>query len=309
MAQFDYNVTGTFQAAPGGGGFASISGLSNTTGTVFDSQSEGVGVGEFAPGELMAGVTGATTSTGAGTIVIDGVTFVIVGLNPITPSTTYAIFGYADDPATFVSNNPSPNVPISDYSDTGFGVCFAAGTRIATPEGERTVETLAPGDLVTTADRRAIPVLWIGRQTLHKLFTPADRFAPVRVTRGALGNGLPHSDLVLTAEHALILDGLAVNAGALVNGTSIVFEPVDSLPDRVTYYHVETAAHEIILANGAPAETYVDVIQRTAFDNHAERLALHGAPRTIPEMPLPRISAARLLPEAIRARLSARDVA
>jgi hypothetical protein len=184
-------------------------------------------------------------------------------------------------------------------------VCFAAGTLIATPDGERAVETLAIGAPVLTADGRIVPVRWIGRQTLHKLFTPAERFCPVRVRAGALGGGLPHTDLVLTADHALILDGLAICAGALVNGTTIVRDPAESLPDRVTYYHVETAGHEAIRANGAAAETYVDYVQRRAFDNHADYLALYGEERTIPEMDLPRISAARLVPPALRARLAA----
>lgn len=188
-------------------------------------------------------------------------------------------------------------------------VCFAAGTPIATPEGERAVERLAIGDPVLTADGRIVPVTWIGRQSLHRLFTPPERFAPVRVTAGALGGGLPHSDLVLTADHALILDGLAICAGALVNGTTILRDPAESLPDQVTYYHVETEGHEVILAAGAPAETYVDYVARRAFDNHAEYLALYGAERTIPEMDLPRISAARLVPPALRARLAAAQAA
>ncbi len=180
--------------------------------------------------------------------------------------------------------------------------CFAAGTQIATPEGETSVEALKIGDLVATADGRAAPVKWIGRQTRHKLFTPAERFAPVRVTAGALGNGLPHSDLVLTADHALIVDGLAINAGALVNGTTICFDRIESLPERITYYHVETADHDVILANGAAAETYVDYLSRRTFDNHAEYAALYGEERIIPEMDMPRVSSARLVPPAIRAR-------
>jgi len=174
---------------------------------------------------------------------------------------------------------------------------------IATPEGEAAVEDLEIGDLVTTADGRAVPVKWIGRQTVSKLFTPAERFEPVRVAAGALGDGLPHTDLVLTADHALILDGLAINAGALVNGTTITLDPKESLPERVTYYHIETEGHEVILANGAAAETYVDYIQRAAFDNHAEYLDLYGEDRTIREMDLPRVAAARLVPPTIKARL------
>ncbi|BBU56998.1 hypothetical protein KU6B_32630 [Mameliella alba] len=183
-------------------------------------------------------------------------------------------------------------------------LCFAAGTEIAGPEGARPVEDLRIGDMILTADGRAVPVKWIGRQTLHKRFTPAERFAPVRVRAGALGQGVPHSDLVLTADHALILDGLAVNAGALVNGTTITRDLLANLPERVTYYHVETEGHEIILANGAAAETFVDYLGRRAFDNFAEYLALYGEDRTILEMNRPRVRSARHLPAALSARLA-----
>ena len=188
-------------------------------------------------------------------------------------------------------------------------LCFAAGTEIAGPERARAVEDLRIGDMILTADGRAVPVKWIGRQTLSKRFTPADRFAPVRLRAGALAEGVPHSDLVLTADHALILDGLAVTAGALVNGTTILREPCGALPERVTYYHVETDGHEVILANGAAAETFVDYLGRRAFDNFAEYLALYEEHAVIPEMDRPRIAAARLLPAAIRARLAGRAAA
>ncbi|MCG6942395.1 MAG: Hint domain-containing protein [Thiohalocapsa sp.] len=209
-------------------------------------------------------------------------------------------YGYGHVPDGFSALD---DFRVNNLSVSAVPVCFAAGTLIASPDGERAVETLKIGDLITTSDGRAVPVKWLGRQTLHKIFTPAERFVPVRVTAGALGGGLPHTDLVLTAEHALILDGLAINAGALVNGTTIAYEPVERLPDRVTYYHVETECHEVILANGGPAETYVDYAARRTFDNYDEYLDLYGEERTIAEMPLPRVSAARLVPAAIRARL------
>ena len=126
---------------------------------------------------------------------------------------------------------------------------------------------------------------------------------------GALGDGLPHTDLVLTADHALILDGLAINAGALVNGTTITLEPLSAVPDRVTYYHVETEDHDVILANGAAAETFVDYVDRQGFDNYADYAALYGEERIITEMPLPRIGTARLVPPSLKARLGARAVA
>jgi hypothetical protein len=202
-----------------------------------------------------------------------------------------------------LSNTDYPASTILSATSGEYTFCFAAGTLISTPDGEAAVETLKIGDLVMTADGRAVPVKWIGRQTVTKFFTPVERFAPVRVTAGALGGGLPHTDLVLTSDHALILDGLAINAGALVNGTTILLDPVDSLPDRVTYHHVETEGHEVILANGAPAETFVDYVTRRAFDNHAEFVALYGDERVIDEMPYLRISSPRLVPPSLRARL------
>lgn len=215
---------------------------------------------------------------------VDEDTFVIYSSGTVAESELPNTFHEIDDVS------PEPSIP----------VCLGAGTLIATPEGERRVEDLQIGDLVRTQAGETVAAIWIGRQTLHKIFTPAERFVPVRVQAGALGAGVPHRDLILTADHALILDGLAINAGALVNHTTISYEPMDRLPEQVTYYHVETEAHDVILANGAPVETYIDYVARSLFDNHDEYLALYGQDRTITEMPLPRISAARLVPETRR---------
>ena len=101
----------------------------------------------------------------------------------------------------------------------------------------------------------------------------------------------------------MILDGLVINASALVNGTTIDWVPMNELPDEVTYYHIETEAHDVILANGAPSETFIDVAGRAAFDNFAEYLSLYGTERIIPEMKYHRITTQRLLPNALKMRL------
>ncbi len=180
--------------------------------------------------------------------------------------------------------------------------CFLAGTTVSTPDGSCLVENLQIGQPISTADGRAVPVRWIGRQVMRSLFT-SRRARPVRIDAEALGDGLPHSDLTVTADHGMVLDGLVINAGALVNGTTIDWVPMGDLPETFTVYHVETEAHDVILANGARSETFIDYRDRRAFDNYQEYLELYGAERIIPEMPRPRISAARMLPDAIRARL------
>jgi hypothetical protein len=105
----------------------------------------------------------------------------------------------------------------------------------------------------------------------------------------------------VTADHALMLDGLLINAGALVNGSTIT--EVADLPERVTVYHAETEDHDIILAEGTPAETFIDYAGRQAFDNYPDYVALYGADRIIAENRAPRITSARMLPAALRARL------
>ena len=199
-----------------------------------------------------------------------GVLFVYFA-TPVTP------------PLNFTVVNPFP-----------FTVCFAPGTAIATPEGTVAVEALSIGDPVLTADGRTVPVKWVGRQTRSPLF---QRIRMIRVAAGALADRLPLRDLVLTADHALLIDGLLINAGALVNGTTIT--ELRDLPERVTVYHIETEAHDVILAEGTPAETFIDYAGRQAFDNYAEYVALYGADRAIAENPAPRISSARMLPAAL----------
>lgn len=180
--------------------------------------------------------------------------------------------------------------------------CFGPGTLIATPEGETAVEALRIGDRVMTADGRAVPVLWMGRQTVVTQ-RASPRQEPVRICAGALGAGLPHSDMVVTADHGMLVEGLLINAGALVNGTTIAFVPLAELAARVTYHHVETAAHEVILANGAPSESFVDYAGRRGFDNYGAYVARYGAERLITEMAVPRVSSRRMLPDRVRARL------
>ncbi|WP_049642000.1 Hint domain-containing protein [Candidatus Rhodobacter oscarellae] len=202
--------------------------------------------------------------------------------------------------------------PITNAGDNAVVVnlCFAAGTMIATPEGEAAVETLAIGDRVRTADGRDVAVKWLGVQT-HRAAAvnlPLPESAqPVRIRAGALGGGLPHSDLTVTATHGMVLDGMVINASALVNGDTIDFVPLSELEDSITVYHIKTENHDVILANGAPAETFLDAAGRAAFDNYQEYLDLYGAERIIPEMRMPRISTARLVPQAIKDRLAPGD--
>lgn len=182
-------------------------------------------------------------------------------------------------------------------------LCFMPGTRVATPSGEVVVEALKAGDLVLTAEGAAAPVRWIGRQTFSRLFGDPARILPVRIRAGALGGGLPLRDLRVSPDHALLVDGVLVQAGALVNGSSILRD--EAVPLTFTYFHVELADHALVLAEGAPAETFIDNVDRMAFDNWAEHEAIADSAAPMAELPLPRVRSARQLPAATRARLAA----
>ena len=204
----------------------------------------------------------------------------------------------------YLSNeNLSPGEVIT-LTDGTMTFCFAEGTQIATPKGEQAVETLSIGDVVTNAAGNAVAVKWIGRQSVPTHFNRVD-VRPVRIRAGALGHGLPHSDLVVTPDHGMICNGHVVDAAALVNGTTITYVPQTALKDVETYYHVETEDHDAIFANGAATETFVDATGRAAFDNYQEYLDLYGAERIIPQMSAPRICASRLLPKTFPAARAA----
>ena len=79
---------------------------------------------------------------------------------------------------------------------------------------------------------------------------------------------MPSRDLLLSPDHAVLVDGALIQAGALINGTSIVRET--NTPPVFTYYHIEVDDHSLILADHTPAETFIDNIDRMNFDNWAE---------------------------------------
>ncbi|MGD0720452.1 MAG: NF038122 family metalloprotease [Roseiarcus sp.] len=182
--------------------------------------------------------------------------------------------------------------------------CFCAGTLIATPHGQIPVEALAIGAAVVTASGELREVRWIGRRQVVAHFADPMRAWPVRIRAGALADGVPARDLRLSPDHAVCIDGILIQVGALVNGTSIVRETAP--PPTFAYYHVELADHALILAENTPAETFVDNPDRRGFDNWREHETLYPGGAPIVEMARPRAKSQRQAPRAIRERLMRR---
>lgn len=240
---------------------------------------------------VVPGTSTMQSSDFVGRVTIEGVEYPV-----FVRGTFNAVIGVDLDSATYPT---FASLGVLDTSDFTVAFCFAAGTQISTATGTCAIEHLNPGDLVQTADGRSAPVKWVGRQTLSR-FTAGHHMQPVRIRAGALGHQVPERDLIVTADHGMLIGAHLINASALVNGESIDWVPMEELGDRFTVYNIETEQHDVILANGAPAETFNDAAGRAAFDNYQEYLDLYGTERLIPQMPMPRISSARLIPAALR---------
>jgi hypothetical protein len=142
--------------------------------------------------------------------------------------------------------------------------CFLRGTAIQTPRGEVTVEHLAVGDTVVTVGGARRRLVWIG--TGQVLVTRGQRSAatPIIVRKGALASNVPNRDLRITKGHSLYLDGVLIPAEFLINHRSILW---DDTARVVTIYHLELDTHDVMLANGVPAESYRDDGNRWLFQN------------------------------------------
>ena len=172
------------------------------------------------------------------------------------------------------------NPPGNRSGGGGKANCFLKGTKIRTAKGERKIEDLAIGDLLPTMFGGLRPIQWIGRYPIKRSY-PSKPWVkdalPVRFARSALAHNVPHADLYVTAGHCMLVDGVLAPAEMLINGTTITrYEPVGC--EKLEYYHIKLESHDVVYAEGAPAETlfYVD----ESAVNFADYLRQYGSPST-----------------------------
>jgi T5SS/PEP-CTERM-associated repeat protein len=176
-------------------------------------------------------------------------------VQPLTGQTSgSSMFTYSVTDAEFASAAGSATVDIM--------TCYLEGTRILTSSGLATVETLRPGDEVVTVLGGSGRIVWVGERVVDctRHLRPQTVW-PVRIAAGTFGPGLPERELFVSPDHAIYLDGVLIPAKCLINGTSVrqVKRP------RVVYHHIELASHDVVLAEGLAAETYLDVGDRGRF--------------------------------------------
>ncbi|MBN9509580.1 MAG: Hint domain-containing protein [Alphaproteobacteria bacterium] len=153
------------------------------------------------------------------------------------------------------------------YSPTGITLaapCFVAGTLVETASGEVPVEMLRPGDMVRTERGRLAPVKWMGQRSVTLARRSASGIpAPVRILADAFAPGAPRRDLLLSADHAVLVGDILIPAHKLINGATIRAETGRS---ALTYVHVELDRHDLLRAEGLAAESYLDTGNRGQFD-------------------------------------------
>jgi fibronectin-binding autotransporter adhesin len=198
-------------------------------------------------------------------------------------------------PETFnLTNTPAATPLVWSGANVEVTPCYLAGTTILTERGAMPVESLTTADRVITLSGAARPIRWIGFG--RTLVTPRNRcdVFPVIVRRGALADNVPHRDLYVTRRHAMLIGAILVPVEHLINGVSVLWDDVSRV---VEYYHVELDTHDVMFANGAPAESFRDDGSRELFQNAAFR-----PPGRRPEPPCrPVVDHGPLLEQAWRA--------
>ncbi len=207
-----------------------------------------------------------TIDLGSGTDTLD-----LEGWNAGNPAGDAWSLAVTGTTATFTGNGSVGNAVLTvlNYDAADKVVCFAEGTLILTPDGERPVERLRVGDLVVTpgGSSPVAPLRWVGH--LHVDLTrqrDRTRVAPVMIKAGALAEGVPFRDLHVSPDHGVLVDGRLVAARLLLNGITIVQQ---TWLREVTYHHLELARHDVLVSEGALTESYLDDGNRHLFGNPA----------------------------------------
>ena len=120
----------------------------------------------------------------------------------------------------------------------------------------------------------ARPIKWIGRRSYAGRFVTGRKdILPVCIKADALADNVPKRDLWISPHHAMYLDDVLIEAKDLVNGVSIF--QAERVHD-IEYIHVELDTHDVIIAEGALSESFIDDDSRGMFHNAHEYATLYA---------------------------------
>lgn len=262
----------------GGTGDDSLSGGSDADTFVFSPSSGGFGSDRIL--DFEAGIDRIDLKSFTNITSLSGLTITQIGSN-----VRITVPGSGSNGGGTITVNSATVAQVRAAIDVA---CLVRGTLVQTPFGPRSVETLEIGDLVDTIDGVAKPIRWIGHRAFAGPFLDGNEKAmPVSIAAGAFGCA-PTRELLVSPDHAIQVGEVLVPARLLIDGTTIR-QRADF--QFVEYFHLEFETGEIILTEGLPTESFVEVGNRNMFANAAEYIALYGdAPAADVERRLPLVT-------------------
>lgn len=245
-----FETVGYIAISPGGGG-DDVSGTADTFDTL-DHTTDTFSLGDTFTNAIVLGETQTINGGNPGSVSIEGQTASTVDMRFVEETSQDAETNHVDE-----------TVGIVAFED-GLIPCLTPGTLVATPQGERPVETLRPGDGVLThgGDVARLGMVLTRHLDAQALADwPGAR--PVRIMAGALGAGLPRRDLLVSPQHRMLLCSPLVARmfdapEVLIAAHRLTVLPgifTDDTPD-VTYVHLVFARHRVVLAEGTPTESF-----------------------------------------------------
>lgn len=143
-------------------------------------------------------------------------------------------------------------------------ICFARGMKILCADGEqREIETLSVGDMISTRDHGPQPIRWIGSRRIALRSLGRSQLRPILIREGALGAGLPDRDLQVSPQHRLLVRSRIAKRMFGESDVLVAAKYLTALDgisendsaEAVEYFHLLFDHHEVIFAEGAPAES------------------------------------------------------
>ena len=256
--------------------------MDSMTLAAFDGNADFAGTSGHTDNNITNPYSGFTTASGEDQVTDYGVLTAFTGTGtydlPISSTGTSVTHGQAGLLSELTQKSGAAVTVAYIYTPVGSEgsetlPCFAAGTSIATEQGSVPVEALSVGcQRVTLASGGTAPIRWIGHRHIDCTRHPKPEAVwPVRVCAGAIADSEPARDLLLSPDHAIYVDGVLIPIRRLINETTIVQEPRDS----VQYFHIELDRHDILLAEGLPVESFLDTGNRNQFSNGGRIVQLH----------------------------------
>ena len=183
-------------------------------------------------------------------------------LSIIGDGVSFTLSDDADPTNRTVTFSDGKSLPVSDLDK--LVPCFTPGTAIATPKGEMLVEDLRVGDRIITRDNGIKPITWMGKKRIdYQQLNALPAVRPILISQGALGNGLPERDMLVSPSHRMLIVSdiaktyferkevlVAAKHMLDMDGVEISNQPY------ITYVPIMCENHEIILSDGAWSDSF-----------------------------------------------------